>query len=360
MDLVEDTVNRLLADHCSPEAVSAAAGGWSEELWSLLDDVGLTRVGLPEELDGAGTRADAATVVRLAARAAAPVPLADSAVIAGTILARCAAEFKGPYAPALAAPGAVEYHEQSGTLAGELANVVWAPVAQELIVVIPGVDGCGDVVLAVDRSSCSIQISTNIADEPLGTVCLDGVPARLLDEGPESYRAALACGAAVRSLQIAGACEAIVARTINYANERIQFGRSLGRFQAIQQYVARMAAETVAARRAADEAFALIGLQAGPRAAAAAKIRCGSAGTCVARLSHQVHGAMGFTQEYPLHLLSRRVWNWREEYGSEAYWRSRLGAELVGDGAEMLWPAVTSTVSYLGAAACSETERLSS
>jgi acyl-CoA dehydrogenase len=61
----------------------------------------------------------------------------------------------------------------------------------------------------------------------------------------------------------------------------------------------------------------------------------------VARLAHQVHGAIGFTQEYRLHHLTRRCWSWRDEAGGEATWSRFLGAGLLADGPDGLWPALT-------------------
>jgi acyl-CoA dehydrogenase len=46
----------------------------------------------------------------------------------------------------------------------------------------------------------------------------------------------------------------------------------------------------------------------------------------VARLAHQIHGAIGVTEEHRLRQVTLRLWSWREEYGNEAFWEARLGA----------------------------------
>src|SRR3712207_616623 len=79
-------------------------------------------------------------------------------------------------------------------------------------------------------------------------------------------------------------------------------------------------------------------------AAAAAKVRAGTAVDVVARLAHQVHGAIGFTQEHKLHHLTRRLWSWRDEAGSDLAWSRVLGAGLLADDPDGLWPALTRVV----------------
>jgi alkylation response protein AidB-like acyl-CoA dehydrogenase len=74
---------------------------------------------------------------------------------------------------------------------------------------------------------------------------------------------------------------------------------------------------------------------------AAAKIRAGQSAGKAAELAHQLHGAIGFTDEHELHLYTRRLWSWRDEYGSESYWSTRLGEILVRGGADAFWDALT-------------------
>ncbi|MEX2520284.1 MAG: acyl-CoA dehydrogenase family protein, partial [Paracoccaceae bacterium] len=75
--------------------------------------------------------------------------------------------------------------------------------------------------------------------------------------------------------------------------------------------------------------------------AGAAKLRASEAAGMVAAIAHQTHGAIGFTQEYRLHPLTRRLWAWRDEYGSEGFWAERLGAAGAAAGADRFWPALT-------------------
>jgi acyl-CoA dehydrogenase len=146
-------------------------------------------------------------------------------------------------------------------------------------------------------------------------------------------------------VQIAAALEAVLAWTVQYAQERVQFGRPIARFQAIQMQLAEMAGEVSAVTALTDAAAqALERSENVVLAAAAAKVRAGAAVEAVARRAHQVHGAIGFTQEHKLHHLTRRCWAWRDEAGSELAWSRILGAGLLAEGPGRLWPALTSLV----------------
>ena len=74
---------------------------------------------------------------------------------------------------------------------------------------------------------------------------------------------------------------------------------------------------------------------------ATAKIRAGESAGLAASIGHQVHGAIGFTDEYRLHYLTRRLWSWRSEYGSESYWAQKIGKAVITGGADNLWADIT-------------------
>ncbi|MGD9527915.1 MAG: acyl-CoA dehydrogenase family protein, partial [Pseudonocardia sp.] len=149
-----------------------------------------------------------------------------------------------------------------------------------------------------------------------------------------------------RSQLLAGAARGALAQSVRYAGERVQFGRPIGRFQAVQQQLAMAAGEVAAAGAAADAAAATadrdgFGTAATALAVAAAKARTSEAAGAVARIAHQVHGAIGFTREHDLRLLTTRLWAWREEDGSDAFWHAELGAWVLAAGPDGLWPLVT-------------------
>ncbi len=76
-------------------------------------------------------------------------------------------------------------------------------------------------------------------------------------------------------------------------------------------------------------------------AVAAAKIRAADAAREAVAITHQVHGAIGVTDEYALHHLTLRALSWREEFGNEACWSMLLGRAMLSAGAEAYWPSLS-------------------
>jgi acyl-CoA dehydrogenase len=140
---------------------------------------------------------------------------------------------------------------------------------------------------------------------------------------------------------MAGAIARVLALSVEYANTRRQFGQPIGRFQAVQQLLAKLAAESAAARSAADIAWAALDAGALGFAGAVAKIRAGEAARAAAAIAHQVHGAIGVTDEHILHYFTRRLWEWRLDFGSDGFWAERLG-QAAREAEGGLWHFLTS------------------
>jgi acyl-CoA dehydrogenase len=127
---------------------------------------------------------------------------------------------------------------------------------------------------------------------------------------------------------------------IAYASERIQFGNPIGQFQAIQHQLAVAVGEMSAAEIAIAAAIAAA---TGPQffwRVAIAKARASEAAGIAAATAHQVLGALGFTREYHLQLLTRRLWSWRDEAGGEAWWQRVIGEAVLAQDAAKLWPMI--------------------
>ena len=135
-----------------------------------------------------------------------------------------------------------------------------------------------------------------------------------------------------------GALETILSLTVRYAQERVQVGRPIGEFQAIQQQISVLASHVAAAVAAAQGAIDRAARSDADFEIAAAKTRIGEAAGISAVIAHQVHGAMGFTHEHSLQLSTRRLWAWRDEFGSEAEWAEWIGRAVARVGGSGLWP----------------------
>ncbi|MDU6378319.1 MAG: acyl-CoA dehydrogenase family protein, partial [Bradyrhizobium sp.] len=135
--------------------------------------------------------------------------------------------------------------------------------------------------------------------------------------------------------------------SVTYAGERVAFEKPIGKFQAVQHNLARLAGEAAAANAAATSAADAIARSgafddAVFLEAASAKIRCAEAAEKGAAIAHQVHGAIGFTTEHILHRFSLRALAWRDDFGSESHWAVALGRRIAARGADELWPLVAS------------------
>jgi acyl-CoA dehydrogenase len=336
--LVLDAADRLFADHATTAVVNAAeAGTWPGELWQATEDAGF-----PDALAELGGLADAVAILRAAGRHAAPLPLPE------TMLARfalAAGGLKAPAGPLTLAPVerddvmSLRRAEGGWHLAGVARRVPWAGEAKGIAVVARG------LVALVSPSRVELQRGVNLAGEKRDAVSFDlTLAADAVAALPQSVDIELLyrLGALCRAAQMAGALETALALATQYANDRVQFGRPIGKFQAIQQQLAllaeQVAAATVAVTAAAD---AIAAGQDSFFAAAIAKIRAGEAAGKSTDIAHQVHGAIGFTHEHRLHHLTRRLWSWRDEFGVESEWSIELGRRIAAHGPEAFWPLLT-------------------
>ncbi|MCF3105956.1 acyl-CoA dehydrogenase [Streptomyces roseoverticillatus] len=307
---------------------------------------------------------DAPTAELLAAaqeagRRAVPAPFAETALVARPLLRRAglpvpdgpltyavAPELTIRYAhPAASAVGSAGCSGEDDTLlvTGTLRRVPWARAATAVVVLATA--PFGPVLFTLTPDQAVLTPGGNLAEEPRDDLHLAAleIPAsqvrrispELLDEA--RLRAALA-----RSALIAGAAERCVDLTVAHTAARTQFGRPLSRFQAVKQEEARLIEEAALVRAAVQAAAAPLdtGGPAAHFAVAAAKTQASASAAEIARIAHQLHGAIGITRLSPLHLATTRLWSWRDEDGDETYWALRLARPLT---ATTLWPTLTTT-----------------
>jgi acyl-CoA dehydrogenase len=180
-----------------------------------------------------------------------------------------------------------------------------------------------------------------MAGEPRDTVHFANVPVDVVGRTEVDPKALRLRGALTRVALIAGALERVRDITVQYTSEREQFGRPLNRFQAVQEHLVRVAQQAALVGTAADVAAREADRGGGSMETAFAKTLAAEGVSISTRAAHQAHGAMGMTQEYVLHQVTRRLWAWRREYGDGAFWSSYVGHIVAARGADGLYPLVT-------------------
>jgi acyl-CoA dehydrogenase len=210
----------------------------------------------------------------------------------------------------------------------------------------------GPALALVSSADTTIDPAKSLAGDPADRVTFDGVaPIAVAPVNPPlGHQAVMMMGGLVRSMQIAGALETMLDLVVEYAGQRVAFGRPISKFQAIQQSIATMACEVAAASTGAPSAVAALE-DAGvlfPDDDAlfleitAAKVRCAEAAANASRIAHQVHGAIGVSAEHVLHRFTLRSLAWRDDFGDETYWAVELGRRVSALGSESLWPLLAS------------------
>jgi alkylation response protein AidB-like acyl-CoA dehydrogenase len=347
--MIADTAARIFADLADPQTINHAKDGkWREPLWRALDDAGLTRAWVPEEYGGAGASlADGFEILQVAGRFALPMPLGES-LLAGWLLARAGLTAPaGAMTVAPVRPKEIIALGADGTLRGRARGVPFAREAQHIAVL--ATRGGSPTVALVGAKDGRAAEGRTLAGDASDEVTFDGVRPIASAPAPAGLdqTALMLMGATVRSVEMAGALEAVLSHTVRYANERVAFERPIAKFQAVQHNLARLAGEVAAAVAAAGSAADAVAQatafdEAVFLEAASAKIRCAEAAQEGAAIAHQVHGAIGFTKEHILHRFTLRLLSWRDDFGNESHWAVALGSLVAARGADDLWPLVAS------------------
>jgi len=320
-DLFADAVAQLLADQCSPAVVrdieaqaTAGRGGASRAntLWQHLEDAGFADALVPEAQGGAGlSLSDIFPVLLLCGQHALPVPLA-STMFARAVLAHAGMDL--PRGSITLASARADAH--GGLVCDAVAG---GRVAQAVLV---SHEGHAHLLRVADATATASSFALD-ATLHWSTAAKAAAPrfATALD-----VQLLTAC---INAAQLAGALLEVFNRTLHYANDRVQFGRPIGKFQAIQHQLSVISEHAFAARMAAQLGCCAEGFMPDRLRVAVAKARTSEAALEVAGLSHSVHGAIGFTQEFDLQLFTRRLHHWRQTGGSESYWHSVVGEALL-------------------------------
>jgi acyl-CoA dehydrogenase len=347
-NIVVDTAEKIFADLADAQTINSDNnGGWKAPLWQALTEAGLPLSWVPEACGGSGASlAEGFGVLGAAGRFALAVPLAET-MLAGWLLAQ--ANITSPEGAMTVAPAGPKdrIENNHGKLSGRSRGVPFARDTKHIAALVYGSHGIN--IALFETARCRIEPGLNLAGDSSDIVTFDNVAPVAYQPAPRGFdqNALMLMAGVARSLQIAGALESMLDISVRYAGERVAFEKKISKFQAVQHNLAKLAGESAAALAAATSAADTIANcetfdDAVFLEAASAKIRCSEAAEKGSAIAHQVHGAIGFTNEHILHRYSLRALAWRDDFGSESYWAVELGKMVAARGADELWPLVAS------------------
>jgi len=342
-NLLSESVAKLFRDMMAdglPEsdAAALAQGQLPAALWRRVEQHGIVATLVPESAGGfGGNWLDACVVLGHAGYHAVPLPIAET-LLAQRLLVEAGIDLpEGAIAIAAEAGAQLRRDGDGWRLDGHASAVPWGNAAPHCAVVCHHQGGM-HIALVAANAITAMDNSCTVAREPVADLHFNNSP----------VRAAGACKSDVFALctllrvaQIGGALNRALHQSVQYANERNQFGKPIAKFQAIQHSLALLADEAAAVNCAALAACRAANLGDAGFEIAAAKLRANRAIGAATSIAHQVHGAIGFTREHTLHRVTQRLWSWRSQFGNDRFWAMQLGSMVAQRGARNLWPDLT-------------------
>ena len=344
LGLLAETALQLFVERAEESGRSGASS--AQAIWQQVNSHGMNRVSVAEPYgDGCGL-AYLAALLRASGQAAVSIPLLETHVGASALVAAGCPVPDGALTVAF-----------RGTLPDDLADMPPARTAPVIQATFAGVaetfvllsrDGDRVRVEAWPAAGLPWQLGENLAGEPVGTL----IPAEL---GPAPQRGHISIPAArrLRLIEILGRAELMLGageraleQTLAYVSEREQFGRALARFQVVQHVVAVMASLVAASSAACAAACNVLSDETASAAqeafdVLACRSQADRMAAYVVRQAHQLHGAIGFTEEHPLRYATTRLTAWRAAAPAEAEINEVIGrlAFAAGDA----WTLVAET-----------------
>lgn len=312
-----DSADRFFAQECTPAHLrQIEQGNDPKPLWETLVTAGFADAFLPEKDGGAGlTLADAWPMIFCMGRHAVPLPYAHTMFARAWLNLQALSLPEGSltFAPFQVADkeGGLTAHAVSF---GLVADWVLAQQGKQ-VWLLP---------TAIANATPSGGHGTLDADL---TWSREVVQRSFLGKWEQQEFAHLL--ALSLAILIAGAADRVFEMTLAHANQREQFGKPIGRFQALQQQISEVAELVFGARMATEMACRSSDWQPSPMLAALAKSQASQAVARVTAVAHAVHGAIGVTHEYDLQLFTRRLNEWARLGGGHTYWSERLGREVL-------------------------------
>ncbi len=360
--LIRSTASELLAVESSPSYVREMAEderGFTGSFWQEIAGLGWLGLIVPEEHGGSGmSMIDVSALLAEWGAALAPGPLVESAVVSAAVIrqfgdasqkqAWLGAIAEGDLIAVPALPNATDVKaseiSDGWVLTGQIRYLAYANSAE--LVLLPVETSAGLTMfalpLALAEGTVGIENVKMASGSHFGNVELNEVlvpNSSVMGDagnGDGVLATMMLYGATARALQMVGAGNAVVERTVDYVKNRRQFGRPIGAFQVIQHYMADITTKVKSAKHMADRAAWALTVDpsgnsseiATSRIVSQAKWATNKLMNEVIWTAHQSHGAIGFTWEHDLHLYTRRILSWRAEYGDADAHLDNLAASL--------------------------------
>lgn len=351
--LFKDTLRRYLDAECPTTRVRAimeSEDGHDPELWRGLAELGLAGLIVPAEHGGSELEIlDLALAAEEMGWASTPGPFLGSSMATAALIASDDRDAKARWLPAIATgealatlaisekigewdPDRLETNASGGRLSGEKPLVPYASVSDALLVA--AVDDDGPGIWLVERGAAGMQItalSGNDMTRRLDAVRFENTPAVKVASGRSALDRARDVGLVLLAADSYGGANRSLRMTSDYSLTREQFGQVIGAFQGVKHQLANMATEL-------EPALSLWWYTAhaldhipdkAERHAALTKAHLTDVYDMVSRYAIELHGGIGFTWEYDLHLWFRRALFNRAFLGTAAYHRKRA-AQLAG------------------------------
>lgn len=317
-----EVVRDLLQRVCAPDAVRGAwsdPDGWSDQRWRALADLGALGALVPEERGGLGLRlTDLVLVTEAAGYACLPEPLAEVAGVVVPLLVRGGD-------PLGILPEVTAGTTVVGVGLYADAPALW-PVRAEWLLL----EHAGRPTLVQANQVRAVPVTSVDRTRRLARiveVAADGCP--LGDSDDLAWARDL--GALSASAMLVGLGQRMLDMAVSYARTREQFGVPIGSFQAVKHQLVDASLQLEFARPLVHRAAWAAQLQDGPMVPlriSHAKLAASRAGNRVARAALQVHGAIGYSTEYDLHMWMKRAWALARAWGDSRWHRARVGSLL--------------------------------
>ncbi|MDH3600033.1 MAG: acyl-CoA/acyl-ACP dehydrogenase [Candidatus Tectomicrobia bacterium] len=369
-DMLRTAARDFLAEHCPTTFVRQMMDdekGYSPDLWNQMAQLGWLGLAFPEEYGGQGFGfIDLTVILEEMGAALLPSPFLSSVILAGqTILVGGSEEQKKTYLPKIADGSLIAtlaLTEPSGRFDAEgIAEVKAAPTedgfeisgtklfiidahVSDVMVVAARTKDAGDksdgiTLFLVDSKAPGVTINllkTMDQTRKQSEVVFDDVKVsrdRILgqiDTGWPILGKVLHIACAALCAEMVGGAQRVLDISVDYAKERVQFGRPIGSFQAIKHKCSEMMLQVESAKSAAYYAAWAIDedVPEAPLAVSMAKAYCSDAYRYTAGEGIQVHGGIGFTWEHDMHLYFKRAKFSEFTFGDATYHRELVAQEI--------------------------------